>query len=89
VCEPESWVPLVDLRPVGRGLASSLLEVFSCPNRSQFLAPAQGSARPSLSATLKAGTGRDWGPTVDPAHLADLLWNMHNAKGEAEARYPA
>ncbi|MEU7141483.1 SDR family NAD(P)-dependent oxidoreductase [Nocardia sp. NPDC046473] len=28
-------------------------------------------------------------PTVDPAELADLLWNMHNAKGEAEARYPA
>jgi short-subunit dehydrogenase len=37
----------------------------------------------------KAGTGRDWGPTVNPAHLADLLWSMHNAKGGAEARYPA
>ncbi len=36
----------------------------------------------------KARTGRDWGPTVNPAHLADLLWNMHNAKGEAEVRYP-
>ncbi|MGI8647302.1 MAG: SDR family oxidoreductase [Acidimicrobiales bacterium] len=36
-----------------------------------------------------AGTGRRWGPTVNPAHLADLLWNMHNAKGEAEAKYPA
>jgi short-subunit dehydrogenase len=30
----------------------------------------------------------DWGPTVNPAHLADLLWNMHNAKGESEAKYP-
>ena len=35
-----------------------------------------------------AGTGRDWGPTVDPDHLADLLWNMHNTKGESEAKYP-
>jgi short-subunit dehydrogenase len=35
-----------------------------------------------------AGTGRDWGPTVDPDHLADLLWNMHNTKGASEAKYP-
>jgi hypothetical protein len=35
-----------------------------------------------------AGTGRDWGPTVDPDHLAGLLWNMHNTKGESEATYP-
>lgn len=35
-----------------------------------------------------AGTGRDWGPTVSPAHLADLLWNLHHTKGEPEARYP-
>jgi short-subunit dehydrogenase len=35
-----------------------------------------------------AGTGRYWGPTVSPDHLADLLWNMHNTKGESEARYP-
>jgi short-subunit dehydrogenase len=36
----------------------------------------------------KAGTGRDWGPTVNPAYLADLLWNMQNAKDEAEVKYP-
>jgi short-subunit dehydrogenase len=36
-----------------------------------------------------AGTPtREWGPTVNPAHLADLLWDMHNARGEPEARYP-
>jgi short-subunit dehydrogenase len=35
-----------------------------------------------------AGTGRDWGPIVNPAHLADLLWDMHNSKGESEAKYP-
>ena len=34
------------------------------------------------------GAGQSWGPTVDPARLADLLWNMHSAKGEAEATYP-
>ena len=31
----------------------------------------------------------EWEPTVNPAHLADLLWNMHHAKAEPEARYPA
>jgi short-subunit dehydrogenase len=37
-----------------------------------------------------AGTQtREWGPTVSPAHLAGLLWDMHNAKGEPEAMYPA
>ena len=35
-----------------------------------------------------AGTGRDWGPTVAPDHLADLLWNMHKTKGDSEANYP-
>jgi len=32
---------------------------------------------------------RDWGPAVSPTRLADLLWNMHRAKGDREARYPA
>jgi short-subunit dehydrogenase len=35
-----------------------------------------------------AGAGRDWGPTVDPAHLADLLWNMHRTRRPAETTYP-
>lgn len=39
-------------------------------------------------AGIAAGTGRRWGPTVDPDHLAELLWNMHNTTGETEARYP-
>ena len=34
-----------------------------------------------------AGTGRHWGPTVDPDYLADLLWTMHTT-GETEAKYP-
>lgn len=36
-----------------------------------------------------AGAGRDWGGSVDPAHLADLLWNMHQAKRASEATYPS
>ena len=27
-------------------------------------------------------------PTVDPEHLADLLWTMHGTKGQREAIYP-
>jgi short-subunit dehydrogenase len=27
-------------------------------------------------------------PTVDPEHLADLLWTMHSTKGRQEAIYP-
>ena len=26
--------------------------------------------------------------TVDPAHLAELLWTMHSTKGQPEATYP-
>jgi short-subunit dehydrogenase len=32
---------------------------------------------------------RDWGPSVAPAHLADLLRDMHTAKSPSEAHYPA
>jgi len=28
-------------------------------------------------------------PTVDPAHLADLLWTMHRTRDRPEATYPA
>jgi short-subunit dehydrogenase len=38
--------------------------------------------------TTADGGARAWGPTVNPDHLADLLWNMHNAKGPTEATYP-
>ncbi len=37
----------------------------------------------------KAAGGPVWEmATVDPEHLADLLWNMHTAKDPAEAIYP-
>jgi short-subunit dehydrogenase len=37
----------------------------------------------------KAAGDRVWEmPTVDPEHLADLLWTMHRTKGPEEAIYP-
>lgn len=34
------------------------------------------------------GSAREWGPTVNADHLADMLWNMHAARGPAETVYP-
>jgi short-subunit dehydrogenase len=49
----------------------------------------EGSAFHRLAEEARAaGADRDWGPTVSPAHLADVLWTLHHAKGEPEARYP-
>ena len=31
---------------------------------------------------------RDWGPSVAPSHLADLLRDMHTARSASEASYP-
>jgi short-subunit dehydrogenase len=41
-----------------------------------------------IQQTNHDGGGRDWGPTVDPAHLADVLWNMHSRRSPAETIYP-
>lgn len=38
--------------------------------------------------TQNPDPSRSWGPTVDPAVLADLLWDMHQTRGEAEVTYP-
>jgi short-subunit dehydrogenase len=35
-----------------------------------------------------AGVGRDWGPTVNPAFLADMLWDMRRNESPAETVYP-
>jgi short-subunit dehydrogenase len=48
-----------------------------------------GSAFHTWTTTPGGSGARDWGPTVDPGHLADLLWNMHSSRGPAEASYPA
>jgi len=38
--------------------------------------------------TTPDGGARNWGPTVSPSHLADLLWNMHTARSPTEVSYP-
>jgi len=48
----------------------------------------ENSAFHTWATTPDGGATRDWGPTVNPGHLADLLWNMHATKGPAEATYP-
>ena len=52
------------------------------------------SATPRLAEQIRAmakAAGKPvWEmPTIDPAHLADLLWTMHCTRGQAEAAYPA
>lgn len=64
----------------GRGVFVGMLYIGAIIEKSAFHAQAEQA---------KAAGGRDWGPSVGPAYLADLLWNMHDAKGESEARYPA
>ena len=41
-----------------------------------------------LEAARAAGTPVWEMPTVDPAHLADLLWTLHRTRAQPEARYP-
>ena len=48
----------------------------------------ENSAFHTWTTTLEGGGAQGWGPTVSPGQLADLLRNMHNAKGPAEASYP-
>jgi NADP-dependent 3-hydroxy acid dehydrogenase YdfG len=48
----------------------------------------ENSAFHTWTTTPDGGGARNWGPTVNPNHLAGLLWNMHNTKGPAEATYP-
>jgi short-subunit dehydrogenase len=63
-----------------KGVYVGMLYIGAVINNSAFHAWSE--------AAIAAGTGRHWGPTVDPDHLADLLWNMHNTTGETEAKYP-
>ena len=66
----------------GKGVYVGMLYVGAIIENSGFHAWLQ-DAKAAGTAT------REWGPSVDPAHLADLLWDMHNATGEPEAIYPA
>jgi short-subunit dehydrogenase len=64
----------------GKGVFVGMLYVGAVIENSGFHAQVERSKA--------GGGGRHWGPTVDPAHLADLLWNMHMAKSPAEVIYP-
>jgi hypothetical protein len=47
------------------------------------------SASHTQKETAKAAAEAVWEmPVVDPAHLADLLWNMHQTREQAETSYP-
>jgi short-subunit dehydrogenase len=48
----------------------------------------ENSAFHAWTTTPGVRGARDWGPTVSPAHLADMLWTMHRSKDPAEASYP-
>jgi hypothetical protein len=41
-----------------------------------------------MEAAKAAGAPIPEWSTVDPAHLADLLWIMHSTKGQQESIYP-
>jgi short-subunit dehydrogenase len=77
-----NFLQSLDAEVTGRGVYVGMLYIGAIIEDSAFHAWL-GNARAAGAET------RDWGPTVSPAHLADLLWNMHHAKGEREARYPA
>jgi short-subunit dehydrogenase len=66
----------------GKGVYVGMLYIGAIIEDSAFhtwLQEARAAGRPT----------REWGPTVTPAYLADLLWDMHDTKREPEARYPA
>jgi len=63
-----------------RGVYVGMLYIGAVIENSAFHAQAEQA---------RAAGGRDWGPSVEPAYLADLLWDMHNSTGEPEAKYPA
>ena len=58
-------------------------------SNSKRIASAAVPRRYPTHAHQAAADQRDWGPTVNPRRLAELIWNKHIANGAAEARYPA
>jgi short-subunit dehydrogenase len=64
-----------------KGVYVGMLYIGAVIEHSAFHAETE-AARADGAAT------REWGPTVNPAHLADLLWSMHCARGPSETIYP-
>ena len=76
-----NYLQSLDAELAGQGVYVGMLYIGAIIENSAFYT--------WLRDAKAAGTAtREWGPTVNPAYLADLLWNMHNAKGESEAKYP-
>jgi short-subunit dehydrogenase len=65
----------------GKGVYVGMLYIGAVIENSAFHAWLQDSK-------AAGAPTREWGPTVSPARLADLLWDMHSIKGEPEAKYP-
>jgi NADP-dependent 3-hydroxy acid dehydrogenase YdfG len=63
----------------GSGVYVGMLYIGALIEKSAFHA--------QFEQTRAAGEDRDWGGSVDPDHLANLLWNMHQARRESEATY--
>jgi short-subunit dehydrogenase len=64
----------------GKGVYIGALYIGAAIERSAFHARRE--------AAKAAGTPVPEMPTVDPAHLADLLWIMHSTRSQPEATYP-
>jgi short-subunit dehydrogenase len=65
----------------GRGVYVGMLYIGAIIEQSAFHAWLE-------QAKASGAETRNWGPTVAPARLADLLWNMQAAKAPAEATWP-
>ena len=77
-----NYLQSLDAEVAGQGVYVGMLYVGAIIEDSAFHAWLQ-------NAKATGEETRDWGPTVTPAHLAGLLRDMHSAKREPEAIYPA
>jgi short-subunit dehydrogenase len=64
----------------GKGVYVGMLYIGAAIKHSAFHA--------EMEAAKAAGEPVWEMPTVDPVHLADLLWTMHRTRGQPEATYP-
>jgi short-subunit dehydrogenase len=74
-----NYLQSLDAEMAGKGIYVGMLCVGAIIENSAFHA---------WVTTPGGGGARDWGPAVSPDHLADLLWNMHNAKAQRKPPTP-
>jgi short-subunit dehydrogenase len=75
-----SYLQSLRAEVAGKGVYIGSLYIGAAIERSSFHARRE--------AARAAGTPVPEMPTVDPAHLADLLWMMHSTRSQPEATYP-